>query len=198
MSKKFWGEAINTAAYLVNRSPSIPLKGECPESVFWGKPVNISHLKVFGYSSFVDSKTFKLEPRSRKCIFLGYLDGVKGYRVWLRDEPGFRVTVSRDVIFNESEFPCLVDSIGSNPKETSNEVKPTSNEVEFTSNEVEGTTPPEFVQTDNFCRMTQRLLLKFLKLILLRLKILIIMTHLILLLFPLTMSWPGIEQGEQM
>ena len=59
-------------------------------------------------------------------------------------------SLCRDVIFNESEFPCLVDSTCSNPKETSNEMEPTSNEAEFTSNEVEGARPPEFVQTDNF------------------------------------------------
>ncbi|CAA0816138.1 Unknown protein [Striga hermonthica] len=43
-----------------------------------------------------------------KCVFLGYSDGVKGYRLWLRSVPGFKVVISRDVVFNESEMPCLI------------------------------------------------------------------------------------------
>ncbi|GFP86900.1 retrovirus-related pol polyprotein from transposon tnt 1-94 [Phtheirospermum japonicum] len=37
----------------------------------------------------------------------GYPKGVKGYRLCLRSEPSFKVVISRDVTFNESEFPCL-------------------------------------------------------------------------------------------
>lgn len=33
LSKKNWGEALITAAYLINRSLSVPLKGKCPESL---------------------------------------------------------------------------------------------------------------------------------------------------------------------
>ncbi|KAL0321779.1 UNVERIFIED_CONTAM: Retrovirus-related Pol polyprotein from transposon TNT 1-94 [Sesamum calycinum] len=40
-------------------------------------------------------------------FFIGYPDGVKGYRLWLRSQLGFKVLISRNVIFNESEFPCL-------------------------------------------------------------------------------------------
>ncbi|CAA0827001.1 Uncharacterized mitochondrial protein AtMg00820, partial [Striga hermonthica] len=46
-----------------------------------------------------------------KCVFLGYPDGVKGYRLWLRSVPGFKVVISRDVVFNESEMPCLIASL---------------------------------------------------------------------------------------
>ena len=108
LSKKFWGEALYTACYLINRSPSVPLKGRCPEHVFTGRKPNLSHLRVFGCSAFIHSKTDKLDPRSRKGVFVGYPDDVKGYRVWVRDEPGFKVVVSRDVIFNKEDFPCVV------------------------------------------------------------------------------------------
>ncbi|KAL0368206.1 UNVERIFIED_CONTAM: hypothetical protein Scaly_1039500 [Sesamum calycinum] len=39
--------------------------------------------------------------------FIGYHEGIKGYRLWVRGQSGFKVIVSRDVTFNESEMPYL-------------------------------------------------------------------------------------------
>ncbi|CAH9089803.1 unnamed protein product [Cuscuta europaea] len=111
LPKKFWGEAVNTATYLINRSPSVPLEGKCPESVFSKKPLDLSNLKVFGCAAYVHQQTDKLDPRSKKCIFLGYPEGVKGYRIWDRNQSGFKVIISRNVVFNESDFPCLVKNV---------------------------------------------------------------------------------------
>jgi len=44
----------------------------------------------------------KLDPKSRKCIFLGYADNVKGYRLW--DPTACKVVISRDVVFAENEL----------------------------------------------------------------------------------------------
>ena len=44
----------------------------------------------------------KLEPRAKKCVFLGYTDGIKGFRLW--DPSTSRIITSRDVTFNESVF----------------------------------------------------------------------------------------------
>ncbi|KAL4323155.1 hypothetical protein GQ457_11G027600 [Hibiscus cannabinus] len=44
----------------------------------------------------------KLDPKSRKCKFLGYTDGVKGYRLW--DPTARKVIISRDVIFVEDKL----------------------------------------------------------------------------------------------
>ena len=42
----------------------------------------------------------KLDSKSRKCIFLGFEKGVKGYRLW---DPISRKTITnRDVIFDEA------------------------------------------------------------------------------------------------
>ncbi|KAL0286870.1 UNVERIFIED_CONTAM: Retrovirus-related Pol polyprotein from transposon TNT 1-94 [Sesamum angustifolium] len=110
LPKSFWGETLVTAAYLINRSPSVPLNGKIPESVWTGHAVDISSLRVFGCSAFVHQSVDKLAPRSQKCVFIGYPDGIKGYRLWLRSQPGFKVLISKDVIFNENEMPCLDDS----------------------------------------------------------------------------------------
>ncbi|KAK4402106.1 Retrovirus-related Pol polyprotein from transposon TNT 1-94 [Sesamum angolense] len=110
LAKSFWGEALLTAAYLINRSPSVPLVGKVPEHVWSGKNVDLSSLRIFGCSAFVFQNNDKLEPRAQKCVFIGYPEGVKGYRLWLRNQTGFKVVISKDVTFNESEMPCLNNS----------------------------------------------------------------------------------------
>ncbi|KAL2253135.1 UNVERIFIED_CONTAM: Retrovirus-related Pol polyprotein from transposon TNT 1-94 [Sesamum indicum] len=107
LSKTFWGEALLTAAYWINRSPSVPLLGNIPEKVWTNSDVDFTSLRIFGCAAFCHYNGDKLDPRSQKCVFIGYPPGVKGYRLWLKNQPGFKVIVSRDVIFNESEMPCL-------------------------------------------------------------------------------------------
>jgi hypothetical protein len=41
----FWVEAANTACYLINRSPSIPLNKKTPIEVWSGTPADYSQLK---------------------------------------------------------------------------------------------------------------------------------------------------------
>ncbi|GKU90802.1 hypothetical protein SLEP1_g4753 [Rubroshorea leprosula] len=48
VSKPFWGEAVNTAVYLINRLPSVPLNFQIPEKAWTEKDVGYSHLRVFG------------------------------------------------------------------------------------------------------------------------------------------------------
>jgi len=44
----------------------------------------------------------KLDPRSRKCIFLGYADVIKWYYLW--DPTARKVIIGRDVVFAENEL----------------------------------------------------------------------------------------------
>jgi hypothetical protein len=44
----------------------------------------------------------KLDSKSKKCVFLGYANGVKGYRLW--DPTAHKVVISRDVIFVEDKM----------------------------------------------------------------------------------------------
>ncbi|KAK1562771.1 hypothetical protein Q3G72_016700 [Acer saccharum] len=77
-----------------------------PEEIWTRRPPSLKHLRVFGCAAYAHQSEGKLEPRSLKGVFLGYPLGVKGYRVWLRDQKGFKLIISRDVIFDESKMPC--------------------------------------------------------------------------------------------
>lgn len=69
-----------------------------------GKPARYDNLKVFGCVAYAHTKTDKLEPRALKCTFVGYPEGVKGYKLWF-DAPGkSKCSISRDVTFNESQM----------------------------------------------------------------------------------------------
>ncbi|KAL5764025.1 hypothetical protein ACOSQ2_016619 [Xanthoceras sorbifolium] len=103
LPKMLWAEAVNTAAYLINRGPSVPLDGGIPEEVWSGKEVNISHLRVFGCISYVhidSAERSKLDAKSNKCVFVGYGGDEFGYRFW--DYENRKIIRSRDVIFNEN------------------------------------------------------------------------------------------------
>ena len=102
---RFWADAVNTAAYLRNRCPTSVLKGHTPHEIWFGKKPIISHLKVFGCNGYVHipkENRKKLDMKSQRCIFLGYADNCYGYRMY--NPITKKITVSRDVKFNENDF----------------------------------------------------------------------------------------------
>ena len=102
----FWAEAVMTAVHLINRSPNRSLGGGIPQEAWSGKPPSYAHLRVFGCEAFVHirkEERNKLEPKSCKCIFLGYGDeGEMGYRLW--DPEKRKIVRSNDVIFRENRM----------------------------------------------------------------------------------------------
>lgn len=102
----FWGEAILTAAYLINRTPSKLLHGKMPYELLFGEKPLYDQLRVFGSSCFTHRRSRdkdKFGHRSRSCIFVGYPFGKKGWKVYDLEKEEF--LVSRDVVFQENIFP---------------------------------------------------------------------------------------------
>eukprot|EP00253_Pinus_taeda_P004464 PITA_04464 len=99
---KFWAEAVFTAIYLLNRSPTQAVKGKTHEEVWSGRKPKISHLKVFGSIAYVwipAAKRSKLDSKSQKLMMTGYSDHHKAYR--LIDIATGRLSFSRDVASDE-------------------------------------------------------------------------------------------------
>ena len=61
LPKSFWGEAVSTAAYLINRCPSTGIDLKTPMEVWCGMPTDYSNLKVFGALAFAHVKQDKLD-----------------------------------------------------------------------------------------------------------------------------------------
>ena len=95
-------KAVETACYSVNWSPTSTLIDKTPQEVWTGKKPSIKHLKIFGCDSYVHvpkEKRSKLDNRVEKCIFIGYKDSMKGYKLW--NLVTKEIVYSRDVVFRE-------------------------------------------------------------------------------------------------
>ena len=104
---EFWAEAIATAVYIRNRSPTSKLKNQTPFECWFEKKPTVSHLRVFGCKAMVhvpaEKQTNKLGKRSLPCIFVGYPSDSKGYKLF-NPETG-KMIRSNDVLFFEDQFP---------------------------------------------------------------------------------------------
>lgn len=98
-----WAEAVNTAVYLQNRTPSRMNPEKTPFELWHGEKPDVGHLKIFGSVAYVHvPRQFrnKWAAKSKKTIFVGYHGDSTNYRLF--DENVKRVSVARDVIFNEN------------------------------------------------------------------------------------------------
>ena len=101
--QRFWGDAILTAYYLLNRMHSSVLGDQVPHSLLFPNQTLFclpSH--VFGCTCFVHILTpgqDKFSAKATKCIFFGYSHLQRGYRCYSPDT--HRYFVSTDVTFFE-------------------------------------------------------------------------------------------------
>ena len=85
-----------------NRTPHRVLKNKTPEEVFFGKKLEVSHLRIFScpvYIHIPKEKRTKLDPSGKKGIFVRYSEISKDYRIYFL---GFKnIDIRRDVTFDE-------------------------------------------------------------------------------------------------
>lgn len=73
--KEYWSEAVYTAAYLINRSPTSTLQNVTPAELWYQRKPDVSNLKIFGCSVYFHvpkQLRLKLDVKPKKGVFLGY------------------------------------------------------------------------------------------------------------------------------
>src|SRR3954449_3157821 len=98
----FWGYALETAAFTLNRAPSKSVE-TTPYELWFGKKPKLSFLKVWGCEAYVKKlQPDKLEPKAEKCVFIGYPKETIGYTFYHRSEG--KIFVAKNGSFLEKEF----------------------------------------------------------------------------------------------
>ncbi|GMG17439.1 unnamed protein product [Phytophthora fragariaefolia] len=113
LSGALWGEAVMTSTYLINITPSAAIDMRSLYFLWHNRLPRITKLRTFGCAAYAwipKDKRTKLEAHAVKCIFVGYDEEDRsGYRLLrLLD---CEVIHSRDVRFNEAEFPRFSDRV---------------------------------------------------------------------------------------
>lgn len=100
--KTFWGEAIRTVNYIMNRAISSS-NDTTPAEIWNNMKPDVSNLRVFGclaYSHVQKEFRNKFDSKAEKCVMIGYAP--TGYRLFSLEKE--KIIISRDVKFNENQF----------------------------------------------------------------------------------------------
>ncbi|GKE14443.1 retrotransposon protein, putative, ty1-copia subclass [Tanacetum coccineum] len=99
----FWDYALESATRILNMVPTNKVD-KTPYEQWYGKVPNLSYLKVWGCEALVkrDTPDNKLQQRSVKCIFIGYLKETIGYYFYFLSEN--KIVVARYAEFFEKNL----------------------------------------------------------------------------------------------
>jgi hypothetical protein len=129
----FWGYALETATFTLNRAPPKSVEMTPYELGFRAKP-KLSFLKVWGCEAYVKRlMPDKLEPKAEKCVFVGYPKETIGYTFYHRSKG--KVFVAKNGSFLEKEF--LSEEVSGRKVELDEVIEP--------SLELESSAAPEVV-----------------------------------------------------
>ncbi|KAL0001236.1 hypothetical protein SO802_015017 [Lithocarpus litseifolius] len=97
--------------------------------MLFNKNPSFAHLRCFGCLCFISTllhNRHKFASRARRCVFLGYPPGIKGFKVLNLDS--ISIHISRDIVFYENIYPFAQNS-SSLPSHIVDFVFPHSNSV---------------------------------------------------------------------
>lgn len=86
LPKSFWGEVVSTATYLINKIRSSALDFKVREELWYEKPPKYNYLRAFGCLAFAYKRGDKLDPRTKRCVMIGYSKNTKdiNFVAWKR------------------------------------------------------------------------------------------------------------------
>eukprot|EP00253_Pinus_taeda_P035580 PITA_35580 len=137
-------ELVRNDVFGLVKVPSLALEDKTPQEVWTGKKPSLSHMRVFRCDAYVHvpkEKPTKLDNKSEKCIFIGYKDGLKGYKLW--NLVTRKVVYNRDVVFREVKDVLKNEVQPKEPKKIEFELKEEEldSTVEEESEDEEAQTP---------------------------------------------------------
>lgn len=103
-----WAHAAGFIVRVMNCTPTSAIQGMTPFEAFYGKKPDLTMLRVFGCRAYVHiQKKYRKEApwHMQKCVYFGFANEYKGYKCY-NPETG-QIIISRDVTFNEDEFPGI-------------------------------------------------------------------------------------------
>ena len=98
----FQGYALETPTFTLNRAPSKSVE-MTPYELQFGQKLKLWFLKVWGCDAYVKKlQPVNLEPKSEKCVFIGYPKETVGYTFYYRSEG--KIFIAKNGYFLEKEF----------------------------------------------------------------------------------------------
>jgi len=74
MPATFWGQAVATVVYILNRAPTKAVDGMTPYEAWHGRKPDVHHLRTFGCVAFIKEtrpNLKKLDDRGTPVVFIG-------------------------------------------------------------------------------------------------------------------------------
>jgi len=99
---KLWTEAVNTACYILNRTPIVSNQGVTPYEVWMNRKPRLDHIRMFAseaYAHILKQLRKKWDKKSQRLILVGYQADSCNYRLF-NPQIG-KITISRDVAIHE-------------------------------------------------------------------------------------------------
>ena len=84
LAANLWAEAMHSTAYIQNRVPHSSMKGNTPFEAYFRHKPDVSNLRVFGSTAWARiplDKKRDLQPQSIECMFIGYPNESKGFKL---------------------------------------------------------------------------------------------------------------------
>ncbi|MBW0468951.1 hypothetical protein O181_008666 [Austropuccinia psidii MF-1] len=109
LTKQYWAEAINTATFISNLTPTTPRNNQSPAAIWNNNQPTLTKLRVFGCQAikFKIKKecSWKLDQRGQEGIMLGYDNENTAYQILqLQDR---KIIIRRHFKFNKKIFPKI-------------------------------------------------------------------------------------------
>ncbi|GJT96396.1 retrovirus-related pol polyprotein from transposon TNT 1-94 [Tanacetum coccineum] len=106
LPQKFWCNAVDTSTYILNRILIRAILGKTPYELLRGRKPTLDYFRVFGSKCFIlNTKDYltKFDPKSYKCVFLGYSQNSKAYIILNKHTR--KIKESLNVTFDETPPP---------------------------------------------------------------------------------------------